>query len=205
MGAIRRALAFSLWLALALAGTTACERAGGAGSTEKNASAGATRQRVNSVTAVPRDVDPRGMCDVFHEKGKGPAFAWPELTGDAPTLEASRWSWINVWATWCKPCVEELPRLRRWQSALGDRVAIRYVSADESDEVVETYRKKHPGLRDTVRVVDPDKLPTWLEGLGVAGAALPVHVFVAPGGEVRCVRASAVEDSDAPAIDALLQ
>ena len=26
---------------------------------------------------------------------------------------ASAWTWLNLWATWCTPCVEEMDLLRR--------------------------------------------------------------------------------------------
>lgn len=38
---------------------------------------------------------------------------------------------VNFWATWCKPCVEELPLLARWQKQFGAKgLVIMPVSAD---------------------------------------------------------------------------
>ena len=34
-------------------------------------------------------------------------------------LFAGHWTLLNVWATWCAPCVTELPSLDRLQAALG--------------------------------------------------------------------------------------
>jgi len=164
------------------------------------------RERVNAVQAAPAArVDPAAMCDVFHAPGDAPAFAWPELTGDAPALTGGTWHWINLWATWCKPCLEELPRLVAWRGKLGSRVALHLVSADTSDEVVAEYRASHPKVPDTVRLADPDGLADWLTSLGVAGGSLPVHIFVDSAGKIRCIRASAVEDTDYAAVDALLR
>ncbi len=165
-----------------------------------------SRERVNAVKAAPAArVDPAAMCDVFHAPGSGPAFAWPKLTTDPPSTARGSWHWINVWATWCKPCIEELPRLVSWRDKLGSRVRLHLVSADETDEVVATYRSEHPGTPATARLADPDSVSEWLKSLGVAGATLPVHVFIGPDGTVRCVRASAVEDTDFAAVDALLR
>src|SRR4051794_34295392 len=30
---------------------------------------------------------------------------------------------VNLWATWCEPCLHEMPSLERLQSRLGDRIA----------------------------------------------------------------------------------
>jgi thiol-disulfide isomerase/thioredoxin len=112
-----------------------------------------------------------------------------------------------MWATWCKPCIEEMPRLASWQSKLTARgldVALVFINADESDEVVAAFRKQHPGTPDGPRLADASALGTWLEQLGVGGATLPVHVFVDTQQRVRCVRASAVDDADYDAIATLL-
>jgi thiol-disulfide isomerase/thioredoxin len=165
-----------------------------------------SRERVNAVQVDPKQrVDPAAMCDVFHAPGAGPTFAWPELTTAPPTAKPGRWQWINVWATWCKPCIEELPRLTAWRKQLGDRVALYFVSADADDEVVTKYRADHPATPASGRLAAPDAVTEWIASLGVAGATLPVHIFVDPSGAVRCVRASAVEDTDFPAVDALLR
>lgn len=37
---------------------------------------------------------------------------------------------VNVWATWCAPCVAEMPDLRAIDAAFGDEVAITGVSLD---------------------------------------------------------------------------
>jgi thiol-disulfide isomerase/thioredoxin len=38
---------------------------------------------------------------------------------------------VNVWATWCVPCVEEMADLRQIASALGPDVAVAGVSLDD--------------------------------------------------------------------------
>jgi thiol-disulfide isomerase/thioredoxin len=38
---------------------------------------------------------------------------------------------VNVWATWCVPCVEEMPDLRAIDDAFGGEVAIVGVSLDD--------------------------------------------------------------------------
>ena len=166
------------------------------------------RDRVNAVKVESgKRPDPTAMCDVFHAPANGPVFAWPELTTKPPAPRAGGWRWINVWATWCKPCTEELPHLATWRGRLarqGTDVALYLISADESDAEVATFRKAHPETPTSMRLADPETLPAWIRQLGVAGAGLPVHVFVGPDGRVRCVRASEIEDADYAAIEAMV-
>ena len=57
-----------------------------------------------------------------------PAFTVPDLTGQAvavPTAYAGRPLLINIWASWCGPCVKEMPELQRFhaqQAANGTQV-----------------------------------------------------------------------------------
>src|SRR5260370_16853300 len=37
---------------------------------------------------------------------------------------------VNLWATWCEPCLREMPSLERLQSRLGERIAVLSVSED---------------------------------------------------------------------------
>ena len=49
---------------------------------------------------------------------------------------------VNFWATWCPPCVAELPEIQSLYEKYGDRVAFLLVT-DQSPEVVEAFMDKH--------------------------------------------------------------
>jgi cytochrome c biogenesis protein CcmG, thiol:disulfide interchange protein DsbE len=40
---------------------------------------------------------------------------------------------LNFWATWCAPCVEEMPALSKMQNDLSDKVMVLAVSVDENE------------------------------------------------------------------------
>jgi len=49
---------------------------------------------------------------------------------------------LNFWATWCPPCVAELPEIQRAYEKYGDQVAFVLVSNQEPS-VVESFMDKH--------------------------------------------------------------
>ncbi len=165
--------------------------------------------RFEAVSAKPAAVDPLvELCDVRFEPGKGPALALPAL--DAAKDQApSGTQWLNLWATWCKPCVEELPMIARWRdelAKLGTPVQVHFVSVDATPELIKTFREQHPGLPGTERIADPATLTSYVQALGLdASAGLPVHAFTGADGRVRCVRTGAVLESHFDAIAQLLK
>ncbi len=50
---------------------------------------------------------------------------------------------LNFWATWCPPCVEEMPSLVELQKKLGDKVIILAVSEDEDENAVKQFVRDH--------------------------------------------------------------
>ncbi len=54
---------------------------------------------------------------------------------------------VDVFATWCAPCRESLPRIERLRSRFGDRVAFVSVSEDEGPDAAERVARFAAGLR----------------------------------------------------------
>lgn len=119
-----------------------------------------------------------------------------------PDSTKPRWMWINLWASWCVPCIEEMPLLERWRSSLEkDGLPVRFelwsIDTEESD-LKSALSRKFPGEVKWLRS-DSD-LPAVLEGLGLdKNAAIPVHALVNPSGMIRCARVGSVhEDAYGP-------
>jgi cytochrome c-type biogenesis protein len=64
-----------------------------------------------------------------------PAYAAPDLAGDTVALRALHGQAVllNIWATWCAPCREEMPELQALHERFADRgLRILGVSIDAS-------------------------------------------------------------------------
>lgn len=179
-----------------------------AGCDESEKSAPPPVSRFEAVSAKAPAADPLAeLCDVKFEAGQGPALALPALDAAAPEVGGSQW--LNLWATWCKPCIEEMPMIEKFRTELaakGTALRVHFVSVDATPELVAGFRSQHPGLPATSRIADPAAVAPYIQALGLdSGAGLPVHAFTGSDGKVRCVRSGAVVESDLEAIATLVK
>lgn len=192
----RLSVVIALGAVLAAAGT-GCERDGD--------SAAPPPARFNAATTDPQNQ--RSLAELCTAQNPGP-FSPPALAAGA-LPEVKGWQWINVWATWCVPCVEEIPLIMRWEKRLrsdGSPVSLVFVSADDNGQVVAAFRAEHTAMPDGPRLADPGDLGAWVKSLGLPSAvSIPIHVFVRPDGQVACARAGALSTADYPLIRRLIR
>jgi cytochrome c biogenesis protein CcmG/thiol:disulfide interchange protein DsbE len=50
---------------------------------------------------------------------------------------------LNFWATWCPPCIEEMPSLVELQKKMGDRVTVLAVAEDADENAVKQFVRDH--------------------------------------------------------------
>ncbi len=90
---------------------------------------------------------------------EAPAFLLPKLGSDTPvSLEDFRGQVVllNFWATWCKPCEEELPSMQRLHRNLeGEPFELVAISVDEEGAPVEEFRQRY-GLSFPI-LLDPSQ------------------------------------------------
>ena len=76
-----------------------------------------------------------------------PDFSLPDLEGKEVSLTDYRGKlvFLNIWATWCPPCVEEMPSMEKLYQALkGQAFEILAVSIDTSgQQAVVPFMQKH--------------------------------------------------------------
>jgi thiol-disulfide isomerase/thioredoxin len=171
-------------------------------------SAASAPARVVAVQAEAKsDVPPDEFCDALPGETAIPFRLPGAEAADRPS--PGRIVWLVVWATWCKPCIEEMPRLTQWQKRLAAeqvQVDLLFLSVDESAEKMEAFRKKHGRIPPSLHLKEADALEPWIQRLGLdRGAGLPVHVFADRSGRVRCARAASVGENDFATVRRLLK
>ena len=161
--------------------------------------------------------DRSGFCEkTFPATGPSArAFKWPPLRplpGQAKTTPPElqgRWTWVNLWATWCVPCMDEMPLLGRWARSLsseGIDIGLELLTIDNPDAGAAVQAKIKAGLPGPVRwLAGKDDFPGLLDSLGLdPHAAIPIHALVDPTGQLRCVRVGAIHSLDFAAIKGII-
>lgn len=93
--------------------------------------------------------------------------------------ERGKWVIVNFWATWCSPCIAEMPAISKYVIAHKDVAAIGLAWDRSPRSDVVAFAKAHP-VRYPLAQVDPDHPPRGLP----MPAALPTTYLVAPDGTV---------------------
>lgn len=129
------------------------------------------------------------------------------MAGDTISLESLRGQavLVNVWATWCQPCREELPVLQAlYEQHRGRGFTVIGVSIDAVGagaaiaEFAAEYGVTYPIWHDPNNVVS-----TTFQGIGV-----PLSVLIGPDGVIRWKHLGPVRKNDsdlAAAIEAALR
>ena len=81
---------------------------------------------------APEAPKPAGAVDRAHKGEAAPALGFTTLDGKPATLADFRGKpvLVNLWATWCGPCVAEMPTLAAKAERLKGKVAVIAVSQD---------------------------------------------------------------------------
>jgi len=114
-----------------------------------------------------------------------PPVSLPDLLGSTQnlnTLYAGRPLLINVWASWCGPCIEEMPELNRYAQAQGpDGVQVIGLALDTPDNIrwfLGRVPVSYPIVVDTPGRADAS---VWL---GNTKGVLPYSVLVSAQGRI---------------------
>lgn len=86
------------------------------------------------------------------EVESAPAFDLASLAGPRVSLDSLRGrpAIIDFWATWCAPCVRQIPVLNALKDKRGDEVAVIGISVDvDGAEAVAPFAEEH-GIEYTV-------------------------------------------------------
>jgi len=79
------------------------------------------------------------------QDGQGHPLKWSTLRG--------KWVFINYWASWCGPCVQEIPELNRFYKAHQQEIALFAVNYDalpleQQKILIKRWKISYPSLSD---------------------------------------------------------
>lgn len=122
----------------------------------------------------------------------------PNLPKDPVLGKGQRWTWINFWAAWCKPCKEELPLLLTWQKELAEHLDFAFVSFDDDERQLRDFLEDpKSGLNQTYWLPDGPARMAWLRALSLATEPeLPMQLLLDERGRLRCKVPGAVDAGD---------
>lgn len=196
---------------LSLTALTACDEEPKKGGEQTTSRFAAVKKETNANTARASSSFCEKQWPAAAEGGKRfqepPERPIPGAPGLPPTTKGA-WTWVNLWATWCHPCVEEMGLLARWKDSLqkdGIALNLEMYSVDEQESDLTAWLKKSsmPGRVHWLR--SAEDLGPVLESLGAEKtSAIPVHALVDGNGNLRCLRVGSVHDEDYAAIKTML-
>lgn len=108
-----------------------------------------------------------------------------------------KWVIVNYWATWCKPCIEEMPALQKLASDYKSKLVVLGVSFDKlNNDEINNFAKK-------VSVSYPLMSTFPIENYGIGHmAVLPVTFILNPQGKlVKTLKGPQTEQSFLKATD----
>jgi thiol-disulfide isomerase/thioredoxin len=85
---------------------------------------------------------------------------------------------MNLWATWCPPCQEEMPALERFARETAGKVVVLGVDQGESPSAAAAYARDH-GVTFPILVDEQQQY-----GRAYAALGLPTSIVVARDGRV---------------------
>ena len=110
-----------------------------------------------------------------------PVLRVTTFDGQTYDLAAQRGHWVlvNFWATWCGPCLQEMPELAAFAKSRKDVAVIGLDYEDIERPQMEAFLRQHdPGY--PIAIIDPYKPMQYFE----APRGLPTSYLIDPDGKI---------------------
>lgn len=118
----------------------------------------------------------------FPQKPGAPSLVLKTLEGDIFDIAAYRGRVVivNFWATWCAPCLKEMPVLEKaWESLQKDNVLLVAVNLGDTPDKIQRFLKHRPVTFPILVDVDSDTFEPWQI------QSLPTTYIVGPDGRIH--------------------
>ena len=83
-----------------------------------------------------------------------------DLNGKPINLEQFKGKtlFINFWATWCKPCIQEMPSIKNAQRLLSKNAIVFLLASNESPEQITDFKVNHDYDFNYARLVNMEEM-----------------------------------------------
>lgn len=121
---------------------------------------------INRIVALSPSV--KGTEDRITLKAEDYQWKLQSITGERFDFDKTKGKvvLVNFWATWCPPCIAEMPSLQKLYNAYKDKVVFLFVS-QESTQDIEAFMNKHDydfpvysPLSNVPKVLESSSIPT---------------------------------------------
>lgn len=121
-----------------------------------------------------------------------PTLQVTTLAGATFDLAAQRGHWVivNYWATWCVPCIKEMPDISHFVATHKNVRAIGLAYEDSDPGDIKAFLAKHPVVYPVAQVTLDKPLKDFDEPRG-----LPTTYLIGPDGEVAQRRVGPVTET----------
>lgn len=140
------------------------------------------------------------LCDrLFNEAtARGMALPKGEKVRQGPQMAGKPWTWVNVWAAWCKPCKAEMPEIAAWAARVregGGMLRVLFLSVDDDERQLRKFLSGEGAAiaGDYLWVQEEAERASFYASIGVQNPpTLPVQALLDPQGRLRCVRVGSI-------------
>lgn len=87
---------------------------------------------------------------------------------------------INFWATWCGPCIKELPYFEAARSTYGNDIAVHLISLDFADQLEKVHKfMERKDIRSNVYLLDEIDYNSWIDKVDESwSGAIPATLII---------------------------
>jgi thiol-disulfide isomerase/thioredoxin len=122
-----------------------------------------------------------GQVEVVQQTAEMPQLQVQTVDGKAYDLASHRGQWvvINFWATWCGPCLQEMPELSALHAMRSNVEVIGLAYEDIELDEMQTFLKAHP-VAYPIAIIDTYSPPKDF----ATPRGLPMTYLIGPDGKV---------------------
>ena len=104
---------------------------------------------------------------------------------------------INFWATWCGPCIKELPYFETAKRTYGDKISVNLISLDFADQISKVNKfVERKGMTSNIYLLDEIDYNSWIDKVDKSwSGAIPATLLInEETGERKFVESEISED-----------